>query len=389
MELRNLFLEQVMRKVREHRPLLPKSKAFYNRFESVRAGTFAEVWFMTRGCSWDHQGGCTMCNYGRGEDLNADEIVDAVQAALDDLKREIDELLVSPSGGMLDSAEVPISTRRRIYGLVREFPSKKFLIETRCETITEDAVKELVEAVPDRKLGIEVGLESSCAWIQRFCVNKGSHPDNFRKAAAIARRFDVDFYANVALGTAFLSVAEAIDDCCASVRWALSNGATNAIVFPLHVKPYTLLNRMFDEKLYRPPSLWSLVEVLRELGPELQGHTEIAWYRSYYDDPSKIMLSPTTCPQCIDRVLDLLDGYRATQSSAYVDQLSAITCSCKDSWRRELAASPQQPLQERTFGLYELLAENFDLQPWWKLNSAAVRLSMFSTVPHVGAPAIR
>jgi radical SAM enzyme (TIGR01210 family) len=325
-----------------------------------------------------------MCNYGRGESRSAAEMIASVREALGALRVNVDELLVSPSGGMLDTTEVPLEARLGIYDLVRNFSAAKFLIETRSETITRDNIQELISSVSDRQLGIEVGLESSCDWVQKFCVNKGSHPSTFQKAADLVRCFGIDFYGNVTLGTAFLTESEAIEDCTRSVRWVLANGGTNAIIFPLHVKPYTLLSWMFDAGLYRPPSLWSLVEVLRRLGPELLPNTEIAWYRSYYDDSSKIRFSPTTCPSCRDEVLRLLDGYRATQLPLWVEQLVGVSCKCKDEWRRTCGSVPAIPLQERVLKLYGEIAPRLDLQPWWTLNSRFVEDSILASFPQVG-----
>lgn len=375
----NPLLSAVMRRIRHPRQLLPAKMFFYNRVERSRGGNYIEVWFMTAGCQWDAQGGCTMCNYGRGHTISEDEIVDAVRQGLDDINVDVSELVVSPSGSMLDPREVPVGARRRIFSLISDFPAPQFVFETRPETVTPNAVKEFGESVLGKRLGVEMGLESSNAWVQRFCINKGSHPNQFIRAAEILFEHGVDVYANVSLGTAFLSSSEAINDAVNSIRWAFDNGADIAVLFPLHVKPYTLLAWLYERDLYHPPSLWSLVEALRQLGTDFMDRTEISWYRSYYDDDSKIVASPTTCHLCRKDVLKLLDEYRDSRSPSAVEQLYAIQCECKDTWRKELGKRPTTSLPERVLAVYKKLARQFLSADWWNLHGHALQRDLFGS----------
>ena len=377
----NPLLSEVMRCIRHSRQPLSDKMAFYNRVERSRGGNYLEVWFMTAGCRWDSQGGCTMCNYGRGHAISAEEMVDAVRQALDAVNVDVTELVVSPSGSMLDPIEVPVCARRRIFPLISDFPASQFTFETRPETVTPDAVKEFAESVLGKRLGVEMGLESSNAWVQRFCINKGSHPNQFIRAAEILTEHGVDVYANVSLGTAFLSSSEAINDAVKSVRWAFDNGSDIAVLFPLHVKPYTLLGWLYERNLYYPPSLWSLVEALRRLGPGFMDRTEISWYRSYYDDDSKIVASPTTCNLCRKDVLELLDEYRDSRSPSVVDQLHAIQCKCKNIWRDGLGKRPATPLPERVFAIYKKLARQFLSADWWNIHGTALQHDLFDSFP--------
>jgi len=54
----NLLLNRVMRLVRAGRPYLAADKPFYVRMDRACGGDFAQLWFLTRGCTWDHGGAC-------------------------------------------------------------------------------------------------------------------------------------------------------------------------------------------------------------------------------------------------------------------------------------------------------------------------------------------
>jgi archaeosine synthase beta-subunit len=363
----NPFLGAVMRAVRSGRPTLRADQPFFNRVERVPNGNYAEIWFRTGGCTWDHVGGCTMCNYGFGEHISASTAVESVRAALESLTEPADELMISPSGGMWDPREAPTSALVPIYKLASEIKPRRFFVETRAETVTEERIAELRQAFPDTELAVELGLESSHDGILAYCVNKGSGNQQFLRAADMLRGQGILVYANVSLGTAFLDRPMAVRDAVSTVRWALDHGATNAVVFPLHVKPFTLLQVLQQHGEYEPVSLWDLVEVLNALGPDLSPKVEIAWYKSYYDTAAKVTTSPVGCALCTERIVAQLDRYRATQQYEVVADLELSRCKC--SLPRAFEVLPlrsDEQLASSILDQYAQLASQLNLQSSWQ-----------------------
>ncbi len=383
----NLLLNQVMRLIRVGRPYLDRDKPFYVRMDRACGGDFAQVWFLTRGCTWDRGGACTMCNYGHAHPVPEDSMVESVREGLGRVPRGADELYVSPSGSLLDPLEVPPRARRLIYELVASFPCSKFSLETRAETVTPEAVDELVAAMGDRTVAVGMGLESSSPWILKFCINKKGHPTEFEAASQLLRERGVGIYANVSLGAAFLTTSEAIEDAAKTVQWALTHGADMALVFPMHIKAHTLLAWLHQQGLYQPPSLWSLVEVLARIEPEFLPRVTISWYRNDYGDGPEVIVSPSTCPRCRSRVLESLDRFRYNPTSAAVAHLVAQECECKDVWRRELEEAPERALPERVLDQYEHLARTFNLTDWWSTRQQEISAEVLgSDAPHVEMP---
>jgi len=300
-------------------------------------------------------------------------MVGFVQEGLESIDKSIYELYVSPSGSLLDEREVPAEARRDILQLVDKFPTKRFSFETRPETITGLLVDELHELVPSKRVAVGFGLESANPWILDHCVNKSGANDSF--ASAAAQLHDIDLYANVSLGSAFLGVAEAIDDAVGSVEWAFAHGADLALVFPMHVKEYTLLNWLYRRGLYSPPSLWSLIEVLERLDSSLIAKVSISWYRDDYGADIGIVASPTTCPECQEEVLLALDEFRAEATPEAVEKLRQLRCECRQAWAAELEA-PVEPLARRVFNAYRLIAEEMGFMDWWESNASTLAAEM-------------
>lgn len=299
------------------------------------------VWFRTRGCTFDLGGQCTMCDYGTSTEQSPDEMVSAVRAALAQLSPVPRVLLVSPSGSIFDDREVAPAARRAIFGLVRGVRCRLYICETRPEFVSEDKLREFRQILDDRPVAIEMGLESSDPWVLRHCVNKSMRLEQYLSALALARGNRIRTYANVLLGAPFLSETEAIDDAERTVRWALDVGTDRCVLFPVHVKPWTIVHRVWERALYSPPSLWSLVEVLRRLGPGLARRVNVSWYRPQSGSGlgsvgGRVGWSPTTCPRCEPEVLRLLDRYRRSRRFVFVEAIARLDCSCRVEWRKRL-----------------------------------------------------
>ena len=126
--------------------------------------------------------------------------------------------------------------------------------------------------------------------------------------ALLLRKYQIPSIANVMLGSAFLSPREAIEDTVETVRWAIEQGTDSAVIFPAHVKQWTLLEWLWERGLYSPPSLWSLVEVLARIGSQLASRVSISWYKVYTQeseggelnslDDMWYLRSPSTCVVC-------------------------------------------------------------------------------------------
>jgi len=337
------------------------------------------LWFTTVGCSHDRQGHCTMCNYGRGQAVSADAVAGAVREALRSLGSTEGTLLLSPSGSMFDDREVAPDLRRALWALARESAFDRILTESRAELVNDSVVHEARALLGDKELAIEIGLESSDPWILRHCVNKGLALGTVARAIERARVLDVPLTVNVCLGTAFLTPAEAVADAVTTVRWALDAGATDAVLFPLLVRRWTVLGHLFEHGRYEPTSLWALVDVLVRLGPAAASRVSIAWYRNYdaghTDQPThplSVLATPTTCPRCETVVLSGLDDYRDSGDFAAILQLDAHQCGCRDEWRRTALDPAEPPLRERVRADYAALGTEVLGDMWWQDHGAEV-----------------
>lgn len=377
----NHFLGLVCARLRSGRPPIPSNRAFTTRVETVAGAPFVSLWFRTRGCRHDACGGCTMCDYGASPPVAADEMVAAVRDGLATLEQNGRTLLLlSPSGSMFDDWEVPADARRRILELASQTCSRSILCESRAETVTEKHVAEFARILDGREAGVEIGLESANPWVLKYCINKGMDLNDYLRAIATLGRYGVGSTANVLLGAPFMSEAESIDDAVKSIQWALSSGTSQAVLFPAHVKRYTLLQWLWERNMYAPPSLWSLAEVVSRLGPHLASKVTISWYRNYLVDREahdntedlSFLASPATCPRCREAVVDLLDQYRDTGDFSIMTSLLSFDCDCRRQWRATIEKPICTRLAERVAVTYEAIGRDVLGEYWWLSHGADV-----------------
>lgn len=375
-QTRNPFLSTVAARLRATRAPYASDTSVTVNTEILDGLPFRRVWFRTAGCTFDRQGLCTMCNYGFSEGIPA-TVTDDLRSSLRDVPIDPKStLLVSPSGSMFDPREVPDEIRAAIFEVVAETAAGTVVCETRPETVTPKRMREFALAVAPKTGVIELGLESADEWVLQWCVNKRLDLEEFRQAVSICHDEGLRVLANVSLGTAFLTPAAAIRDAEFAVRWAMASGVDGCVVFPLNVREWTVLARLWRGGLYAPPSLWSLVEVLRKTAPDFPGAVTAAWYRDYNADLPQaavsmpILASPTTCPRCLEQVISSLDAFRDTGDPRVLDVLSTLDCPCRDVWKKDST--------DTTLDLgsvqraYEYLGSSVLGPDWWTTHGSQV-----------------
>lgn len=340
----------------------PKMRTHY-RIERANGGLLCDLWFLTRGCIHDAQGGCTMCNYGKGSwDVQWEEILSELEYIVEKLPWEFEDFLLTPSGSMLDEREVPLEMREGMSKLLKGVRAKRFIVETRADTVNEGGLEFIQGIMPDSEKYVEIGYESGHDWILRNCINKGTDTGAFGKAAEMIHQAGIKVTANVGVGLPFLSEKASVREAVYSVKRALEQGADSVVLFPYHVKHGTLLEVLYQHHGYQCISLWSLAAVLEKLPKQMLEQVQISWYKDYFgEDRSHIFASPSTCGKCVKDVMRLLDQYREEPSGKNLDAVLKYHCECKEEWEKRLDGQSAEVEYGRIADEYRQLAKEFDV----------------------------
>ena len=305
-----------------------------------------------------------MCNYGKGStEVSQDKILDELQKIVKKLPWAFEDFLLTPSGSMLDTREVPYEMRDSLKKILKDIKAKRFIIETRADTVTEGNIDFLKNILPEAEKYIEIGYESGNNWILRNCINKGTDTETFEKAVKIAHEAGVKVTANVAAGIPFLSERAAIREVVFSVNKAFEQGADSVVLFPYHVKRGTLLEVLYRHQWYQCISLWSLVDILMRVPESRLDQIQISWYKDYFgEEQSNIFVSATTCQNCRQDIVDLLDKYREHPSVESLRRLSEYECECKRSWQENLEEQSEGIEYDKIEIIYRRLAAEYHIE---------------------------
>ena len=362
MSVCNPVLKSIMQIVYENRCSLADKPKIVVRHEVADGRPMCEVWFMTEGCAYDREGGCTMCNYGKGHNVAVETILTQLADAILSLPKADYNLVVNPSGSFLDEREVSNALRDGIYKLLDNVTFESLTVESRADVLQTDMLNVLRVRYPEKRVSVEIGVETLNPWLLRNSVNKGVTLTQIIEAVHIVHEAGLLSIANIGLGLPFVNERTNIAYASASVVMAIKMGFDSVILFPYHVKPGTLLETLYSNGSYQCVSLWALVDALSTLPKELLPRVNISWYRNYYTDKTKIMASPDTCPECSETILRLLDDYKSNPSEGILVVLNNINCCCRARWRESLNSQVEGVEFAHVEQDYYALAKHFHIE---------------------------
>lgn len=277
----------------------------------------------TRGCLWALRSGCSMCGYTNESSLHATatDVLTQYRKAMASYSGE-EVIKIYTSGSFLDNFETTPELRRSIL-LDACSRARKVVVETRHEYITKERMEELVP-FSDR-VELAVGVESSSDLVLSYSVNKPSRFSNFVRQARIASEFGVPIKSYVMLKPPFLSEEDAIADAVATCN-DVAPYVREISVNPTNIQKGTVVEMLWQRGNYRPPWLWSVVEVLRRT----------------HSLNTRVLSKPTgagtlrgahNCGCCDGAVLKAIADYSRHRN---ISSLELLDCHCRSVWNREL-----------------------------------------------------
>ena len=314
-------LQEVVKDERRPREFDPREYISTWTEKDLLHGKVVDAWviiFRTRGCYWARASGCSMCGY-------VNDVAQEVAPA--DIGHQLDVVLrkhsgqplvkVYTSGNFFDDHEVPPEIRERI---LRELGDRcdKVIVETLSHLLRVDQLERAVQLAD--QLEVAFGLESTSERVLRYAVNKVWGLPEHAKAAALCHEAGASVKTYLLVKPPFLTERESIEDAVQSGHDA--DPYSDTISFnPVNVQSHTLVDRLFRRGEYRPPWLWSVVEVL-ERTHDLKAHVKS------HPTAGGMARGAHNCGTCDRAVVNAIEEFSLGLRKDFED----LRCDCKAVW---------------------------------------------------------
>jgi radical SAM enzyme (TIGR01210 family) len=325
----------------------------------IREGVVLNVGL--RDCDW---GNCRMC----GLSTNAKELTEKeLEAELNAIERlplldKIESLYISPYSFFSDT-EMTDRLREKVYSIINSRPKIKYAVfMTRPNYLNEWKLEKMKATLKKQKIIIWMGAETQNSIIAKYCIDKGYSWNDIERASELLKKFNIKTGVWVLLKPPFVSEKEGIEDATLTIRKALDKGFEIRLM-PTEVMDFTVTKLLFEMGKYKPPMLWSVVEVLRQFKEEefqkidVSGpHFERDWSvvpREAHS--SRIVEFPSNCPKCDKTLFKAILEFNKMKTNAVFD---GFDCECKNEWFKELN-TPTLPLKERLIEDFSGVIQHF------------------------------
>ncbi|MBI5240506.1 MAG: hypothetical protein HY926_08540 [Elusimicrobia bacterium] len=313
-----------------HDPRLP----IEHHIQDTPQGRELVLSLYTKGCQYRK---CSFCSLPTLSALDED-----VSAA--DIKAQIDHAVAScppaelavirrvtvfNSGSTVDQRTLPTEALWHLFDKLAAFPALgEVSLDSRAEFVEDWELDGIKTRLGGRRLTMAVGYETKDERIRNGVLNKGLSEETFQKTAELLAAKGVRLKAYVLVKPdAALTEAQAVDEAAATLEHLLATGRKLGLEVEAHLNPTYVargsrLEEEFKAKEYRPPRLWSVVDILARMeGKGLPIHIGLR--------TEGLAVKGGTfrnCGRCDERVSAALRAFTGSQDYGL---LKGLDCPCR------------------------------------------------------------
>ena len=284
--------------------------------------------FRTQGCSWAFNSGCSMCGYfndSMWEKVSNDDLLKQFNTMMERYTGQ-KFIKIFTSGSFLDENEIKPIVRNKILETLFD-TADKVSVESRSEYVTDKNLSDVKKISKSKIFEIGIGLETADDFIREYCINKGFTFMDYKKAAEKMKKYDFNLKTYVLVKPPFITEKKAIQDSISTIN-KIKNITDIVSLNPTNIQRNTLVDYLWYRKQYRPPWLWSLIEILKQSqknAGDLRVKCDIAGGGS--------IRGAHNCKKCDKTSLDAIADFSINQNTKVFNKLE---CECYDRWQDQL-----------------------------------------------------
>lgn len=256
------------------------------------------------------------------------------------------------NGSFFADCELSPEGRRRIYELLRSTSCQILMIESLPKFITKEKLEEFAAYLPNRRLIVGMGLQSSNRTIRELCALSPVREEDFLDAFNLLRESGFSTKAYALLKPPFLNEHEAYEDCVSTIHWLKNVGIPDITLCPTLVSAGTIVGDLYRRELYFPPRLTTVIKILYMLCSEnIKVRVPL-----FATETSGCMISePAGCCKCRERIVRAINKYNVSDESAPLAGFECADCEL-EATANEAHEFFSLPLNERIEYYLKLMA---------------------------------
>lgn len=362
-----IIISKAMRNIRKNK-LFPCNESGHYIIPSDD-GTLNQslFWIPTKGCSYalSESGGCTMCNFGGSQKKLTDE--ELLKELI--LQLEHPDIKYKPvvnfggQGSFFDNNEFSPYLREKILNEISKRDwIKVFVFESRPEFATREKMRQLREKLGDKFIELGIGIESTNPLILEGIINKGFNIRKYTELIDYCKEFEIWLSLHVIFKPNVLTEKESIEDSVTTIKELLKDvdeihPILRIILMIMNIKPNTLIEWAYKKGVYKPPMLWSCIEVLKRLSEDERCYVKVLGF----DTGVKPLLYASNGDDSDNVILESLKQFARDHK---ISPLIKIEKRYKDSvsrkkWEKIINESPKKSLRERIKEFHSIINKEF------------------------------
>ena len=292
--------------------------------------TAATVILRTKGCVWWWKSGCTFCGYFNDvrDDVTAEDMFSQWEEAkrVTSDFRDCKMVKVYTSGTFFEDRENPPEWQEHVLRETYQM-GLHLVVEAQAQMCTPEKLEWVAERHPG--CTVAIGLEAYDNTVLRFHANKGFSLKQWHKAVEILRDNSLRVKTYLLFKPPFMSEGDALEH---TISWVseVCRISDEVSINPMNIQRGTIVDRLFRNREYRPPWLWSLVEMI------VRTHDDVS------KTDCRVIVHPTAggkargshnCGLCDSEVVAAIERYSV---SGNLGEFNALECECKKVWISEI-----------------------------------------------------
>lgn len=342
---------QANRLIRNKRPNLNEAKAC----TATPVGDMLEIVFTSKCCRNDKAGTCVMCDYGHStKEWSDDEYIESFRNILTGDLQKYKSIHLCANGSIMDEYQISKNLFSRIINELKNCSVSEIGIETHFNTVSEDKLSLIQQALPNKNIYIEMGLETVNQQCLSTLIMKSIDLDKLDITINLIKKHGFAVVLNVLLGMPFMSPAEQLKDAEKTMLWVLERDC-RAVIFPINIKPFTLLYYMYSSEFYQPVSHWLLIILLKSLPANSLDKITVAYYGNRdesYANIDKHTVFPVCCPICEQSLFEFYHSfnhmYDWNSREKLINKLiEQVGCDCLFKQFEDIKKQNDEPFSKR------------------------------------------